>query len=238
VRLNNVTMPEAFQLKVAGKIDVLASSVTEDPIYFVIRRETGNVLVLTVDLDQGDLPLRTTFPIMMTNAISWFAGSKGELRESLASGSITQIELPGAEAKTPSTPQPDEKSDAIVRVPDSKDKSDRSEIVLQDPHGKTYPLPDSSDVATIGPLDQTGIWSLVQSGEKGKVADNVKPLGEIACNLHNPRESDLRLTHQSETSSQPLTAGFGGRPVWFYGLVCVWLLFGVEWYLYQRRWMS
>lgn len=234
VRLNNVVMPEAYQLKISGKTEVLAAAVTEDPIYFVIRREAGNVLVLTADLDQGDLPLRTAFPIMITNAIGWFAGSKGELRESLASGSVTQIELPGAVSETRLVPE----SSAVTPIVESSDRAASGELVLRDPHGKTYPLPAGADVTTIGPLDQTGIWSIVPLAENGEVSPEAKPLREIACNLHNPRESDLRLTQQTQSQLQQRSASFGGRPVWFYGLVCVWLLIGVEWYLYQRRWMS
>jgi hypothetical protein len=28
------------------------------------------------------------------------------------------------------------------------------------------------------------------------------------------------------------------RPVWFYLIALAWLLAAVEWYLYQRRWIS
>jgi hypothetical protein len=33
-------------------------------------------------------------------------------------------------------------------------------------------------------------------------------------------------------------AGFGGRPLWYILIMVAWALAGVEWYLYQRRWIS
>ena len=47
-----------------------------------------------MNLDQGDLTFRTAFPIMATNALAWFAGQSGELRESLATGAVTEVALP------------------------------------------------------------------------------------------------------------------------------------------------
>src|SRR5438445_4284086 len=84
VRLDNVLMPEARKLTLASsaaKPHILAAALTGEPLYCAIERSEGKVLVLTVNLDQGDLPLRTAFPIMATNALAWFAGERGELRE-------------------------------------------------------------------------------------------------------------------------------------------------------------
>ncbi len=69
VRLDNVLMPEARQLKItAPKFQALATSLTNDPLYASIDRPEGKVLVLTVNLEKGDLPLQTAFPIMVANA--------------------------------------------------------------------------------------------------------------------------------------------------------------------------
>src|SRR5262245_28996377 len=87
LRLDNVLMPEAKKLgwtTAAGKPQVLAGSVTGDPLYALIDRPAGKVLVLTVNLDQGELPFRTAFPIMVSNALNFFAGNAGELREAFA----------------------------------------------------------------------------------------------------------------------------------------------------------
>src|SRR5262249_51168258 len=90
VKLENVFMQEARKLTVAEdvKAQVLAAALNGEPIYCALDRPEGKLLVLTVNLEKGDLPLRTAFPIMVTNALAWFSGNKGELRESLAAGAI------------------------------------------------------------------------------------------------------------------------------------------------------
>ena len=58
VRLDNVLMPEACQLKTNGKPAVLAQTATDEPLYFAVEQDERKLLVLTVNLDRGDLPLK------------------------------------------------------------------------------------------------------------------------------------------------------------------------------------
>ena len=218
VRLDNVLMPEARRLKMTGEVHVLAQSVSADPIYSVVSRPKGNLLVLTVNLDRGDLPLRTAFPILMSNALGWFAGTKGELRESLATGSVAKIGL--LESAQPA---------------DSPGHSATANTVLQSPDGRALPLPNSETEVAIGPLDRCGVWRIAR--ESGTPPDMTQ-LTQIACNLTNREESDLRVPEDLDTKQTIRTADFGGRPVWFYLVATAWLLMGVEWFLYQRRWIS
>src|SRR5207237_1252437 len=76
---------------------VLAGSVTGDPLFVLIDRPEGKVVVLTVNLDLGDLPFRTAFPILAMNTLGFFTGS-GELRESLPTGATAEVTLPAAGA--------------------------------------------------------------------------------------------------------------------------------------------
>jgi hypothetical protein len=212
-------MPEARQLKLnAPKVQVLATSLTNDPLYAAIDRPEGKVLVLTVNLEKGDLPLQTAFPIMVANALGWFAGTKGELRESLSTGAVTDLELPPS-------------ADAA-----------RGGLALLAPDGRSRPLPVSGNKVTVGPLDQCGVWSIVRPssdaskvGAKGQEAP--KPLLEVACNLASRPESDLRSPLPT-TSRASLVSGFGGWPIWVALCAVALALAGLEWYLYQRRWIS
>jgi hypothetical protein len=210
VRLDNVLMPEARKLTftaAAGKPHVLAGALTGEPLYVALDRPEGKVVVLTVNLGLGDLHLRTAFPIMATNALNWFAGGRGELREALATGATTEVALPPAAA-----------GDWLLRAPD----------------GQTRKLPPGVARTTVGPLDQCGVWSVVAP------TLDAKPILEIACNLANRGESDLRPPEAlpAATAETGVAAGFTGRPVWFYLIAAAWLLAAVEWYLYQRRWIS
>jgi hypothetical protein len=210
VRLDNVLMPEARKLTftpAAGKPQVLAATLTGDPLYAAIDRPDGKVLVLTVNLDKGDLPLRTAFPILAANALGWFAGTKGELREALATGATTEVTLPAR-------PEGD--------------------FLLRSPDGPARPLPPGVRRTIIGPLDRCGVWSVVPA------AEGAPPVQEIACNLTNPAESDLRPPELPGTLTAEAAApsGLAGHPLWFYLLAAGFVLVTAEWYLYQRRWIS
>jgi hypothetical protein len=209
VRLDNVLMPEARKLtftETAGKPQVLAAALGSEPLLCALDRSEGKVFVLTVNLDKGDLPLRTAFPILVTNALGWFTGGRGELREALATGSVTEITLP------------DTAGEYLLRAPD----------------GQTRKLPPGVKRTTVGPLDQCGVWSV------GANTPDAVPVQEIACNLANRDESDLRPPESlPSVSDEPVRAlGFAGRPIWFYLLAAGFLLIVAEWYLYQRRWIS
>src|SRR5207244_2636705 len=94
VRLDNVLLPEAKQITPIEGAKPLVMALSGDPLYFTIEQPDRKVLVLAVNLDQGDLTFRTAFPIMATNALAFFAGQSGELRESLAAGSVSEVVLP------------------------------------------------------------------------------------------------------------------------------------------------
>ena len=266
-RLDNVLMPEARKLTLAEDVTVqrLASAVTGDPLYFAIERPSGKVLVLTVNLDEGDLPLRTAFPIMVTNALAWFAGHRGDLRESLATGCVSELNfdelkqsMEGPTAPSPGnpgegwgaglrrvsqTPHPN----PLPGVP-GRGGSSESRLELVAPDGSRRPLPVHSSKVTIGPFDRCGVWSVVdendvKNGKKNDSADDAMKqmtLLELACNLANRDETDIRPPQAmlDRRDDEPSLAGFGLRPIWFYLIAAAWLLATVEWFLYQRRWIT
>src|SRR5207247_8666739 len=151
----------------------LVTALSGDPLYFSLEQPGRKLLVLSVNLDQGDLTFRTAFPIMATNALAWFAGQSGELRESLAAGAVTEVSLPAA-------------SGADI-------------LVCQTPSGKTLPLPAGAAKAAIGALDQCGIWQITKSIAPGATH---APILELACNLANRTDSDLRVPEKL-VKSQP-----------------------------------
>jgi hypothetical protein len=220
VRLDNVLLPEAKQLIPAGGAKPLVTALSGDPLYFAVEQPGRKALVLTVNLDQGDLTFRTAFPIMATNALAWFVGQSGELRESLASGSVHELALPPTNG---------------ADIP-----------VCQTPSGKILPLAATATKAVIGPLDECGVWQVRsdvrETSSSPLKADRTRsvPTTEFACNLANRAESDLRVP-ESLLKTKPaaaLAADWFTRPIWFYLVLAAWLLATVEWFLYQRRWIS
>jgi hypothetical protein len=235
VRLDNVLMPEARRLSFSGTHQVLAGSIGEEPIYVAVdRRQRGKLLVLTANLDKGDLPLRTAFPILMTNAISWFQGDKGELREALATGRTLEVDLESLVQSGGA---------GAVSASSAATGADVEPLVLREPGGPTRPLPSGVTKTTIGPLDQCGVWSIERQGEAQNISQNPSPGDagpklEIACNLANRIESDLRRPELTSSPVQADLLGIGGRPIWFYLTLAALILIALEWYLSQRRWIS
>lgn len=238
VKLQNVLMPEARQLKVKGRFEVLAEALTGDPLYFTVHRPQGKLAVLTVNLDLGDLPLRTAFPIMMTNLLGWFAGTKGELREAIAAGTTTQVELPRQNQSVVTLVGT---SIAATQASPIDTNAGQDEWLLQAPDESVRPLPPDVSETTVGPLDQCGVWSVV-AGKDGQplLAEGTPApvILQLACNMANSQESDIRVKDMSQEQPSMLQAGLGSRPIWFYLLAAAWILTAIEWWLYQRRWVG
>ena len=105
----------------------------------------------------------------------------------------------------------------------------------------------------IGPLDECGVWQIRSAVKEASSApvksdgtrsvpttDERSPIVEFACNLASRAESDLRVP-ENLLKAEPtaaLAAGWFSRPIWFYMVLAAWLLATVEWFLYQRRWIS
>jgi hypothetical protein len=223
VRLDNVLMPQARKLTFKSKPRVLAGALSGDPIYAALQREEGKVLVLTVNIDEGDLAFRTAFPILVTNSLGWFAGESGELRESLTTGSVTQVTLSKDQVPANATlkllgPDGTETPLALPSTPKAS--------------GDDPPAAAERQL-TIGPLQHAGVWQ-VTATEENQPAEVIE---ELACNLASAAEADLRTPEawrQTSVEERGIAAWFT-RPLWFYLAIAAWLLTTVEWFLYQRR---
>jgi hypothetical protein len=214
VRLDNVLMPEARKLTftpAAGTPQVLAATVTGDSLFALIDRPEGKVVVLTVNLDFGDLPFRTAFPILAMNTLNFFAGSQGELREALPTGATVEFALPTASTGV-------------------------GAYLLRAPDGSTRKLPSGSTKTTIGPLDQCGIWSVVPDAKDAVPITEfaVNLMNKAESDLRPPEG----LEASKNAAEAGLSGGFFGGPAWWYLTGFALCLAVTEWYLYQRRWIS
>jgi hypothetical protein len=228
VRLENVRMPEARRVRFTddSTAKVVVRTASGDPLLAVIERPETKVLLLTVNLDEGDLPLRTAFPILMSNALHWLTGNQGELRETLTTGAMMELD---------------------VRSLLTDNQIDSRGLRLVAPDSRRSPLPVGRERLTIGPLDQCGIWRVeadigVSDGQRTSDvnAASVEPLLELACNLANREESDIRVRVDArERPPEMLSSGlFGNRPLSIWLVAVVWGLMLVEWWACQRRWLE
>ena len=144
---------------------MLATSLTGDPLLCAFDRPEGKVLVLTVNLDKSDLPLQTAFPILVSNALAGSPAAKGELRESLAAGAVTEVELPA--------PGRGQASGCCDR-----------------PTAGRRPLPRGARQGDDRPARP--LRHLERRPRPGTSRDATSRRLELACNLASRQESDLR----------------------------------------------
>jgi von Willebrand factor type A domain/Aerotolerance regulator N-terminal len=247
VRLTNVLFPEARAIDFQVDIKPLIKTPLDETLLCHIRRPSGDILVLNVDLDQGDLPLRIAFPVLMKNAVEWFQGNQGELQPALATGQSTTVQLPIAKIQpgqiTPDEPSPSSTGSAtgaIEVVSAKKNDEERVDLLLQSPSGKTIPLAYEQSTAMISQLTECGLWTIGTRADLDSATrflTNIEdlPLVRLACNLCNREESDLTPRVALQTTDSLGMVRLGGRSIWFY-LALIGLIIGaVEWWLYQRR---
>ncbi len=180
VRLDNVLFPDARELNFAVEAEMLIKTPLDEPLLSYIRRPNGEVLVLNVDLDVGDLPLRIAFPVLMKNAVEWFQGNQGELQPALATGEPATIQLPRVQVKNdaPSTQSSSNTSSsepALVKTDElvSENADEKIEVIaankteeqldsflLRSPSGEQTPLARDESTATLAMLNHCGIWTI------------------------------------------------------------------------------
>ncbi len=256
VRLDNVLFPDARVLNFTAPAELLIQDPLDQPLLARLRRPGGDAVVLTCSLEKGDLPLRIAFPVLMKNMMEWFQGNSGELRPAVASGQMLSIHLATAPA-TPSThqtlpPTAAQDDTAAITVVASAAAETTEDMVLVSPSRQTIPLATTDEQVTIGPLLETGLWTVRPANQQPSPAppprddatsraDNLpSPVDDprvvrVACNLVDAAESDLRPRAELTDMEGRSLLTLGGQSLWFYLTVLATGLIVTEWWLYQRR---
>ena len=222
VHLLNLTIPGARAVipKEAFKehFHHLAETPEEFPIYTHYQSPGQSILVLSVDLKRSDLPLRTAFPILVSQALIHFRGSGGELEKAYSTGEPVRVAL----------------ADSRIRAGDNEPRTSVNDhILLRSPSGIEQHFPVKSGIVSLGMLPECGIWELWET-------EGETPLKRIACNLVHDETSNLRLAPDLFYKQTPDTAALrsGTRPIWFWLALAGLLLTIADWLLYQRRWVG
>ncbi len=227
VRLTNVVLPGAREMEFTDNATPLLTSADGTTLMASLVRPQGRMVVLSVELDSGDLPLRIAFPVLMTNAVNWFLSRDGELQPALSTGKLLDVTCSASEG---------------------------SDWVWVDIDGDVHPATTSEMTATVGPIDKVGLIevgsrrdvtakqlaSQQQEQDSGEAADTnksalaTKDLYQFAVNLSDAAESDLRPQIE-DAKAQDIRFGSGARSIWFYLTIIAFGLVIGEWFLYQRR---
>lgn len=252
VRLDNVLFPDARLLNFTAEAEPLIRDPLDQPLLARLRRTGGDAIVLTCSLEKGDLPLRIAFPVLMQNAVEWFQGHSGELRPAVASGGMTSIDVATSPADkgagaTSAEKLPDTAADVVV-VEQAVAEGKR-EWILTGPSRRPVPIAASNEQVTIGPLLETGLWTVRPAPDEGEAvpettasdataaadSDDDSGIFRVACNLVDAAESDLRPRGQLAGIESVRLFALGGRSLWFYLTIMAAGLIATEWWLYQRR---
>jgi hypothetical protein len=225
------------QLQLPAGAQVLAATYSGEPVYAIVPHEQGEVLVLNLDVQEGDFPWRTEFPLLMANAVNWLAGQSAEFQASYATGDV--VSLVGSTAAI---------SELAGNAPVHQ-LGGGGARQIRTPAGERLVAAAGQPITQLGPLHQAGIWTLWPAhGPLDAAASNAEqtepptdqsaraPLVRLGCNVVNPHESNLLAPQREGTQLAGLSAS--GQPWWFYLIATGLLLLAVEWWLYQRRWIS
>jgi len=251
VRLDNVLFPGARQMTFTGEAEPLIQDPLDGPLFARLKRPGGDAVVLACNLEQGDLPLRIAFPVLMKNTIEWFQGNTGELRPAMTTGEMLAVDVStvrdGQLAAPTESVMPT--SEVVqVQAVEEANKQAAQPLELVSPSRQITPLARTGEQVTLGPLLETGLWTVrpasSASGRPELTPTATKSEGDetnvesdifIACNLVDPAESDLRPRGELEVVQGRSLAILGGQSLWFYLTLVAALLIAGEWWLYQRR---
>ena len=132
VSLEQIIVRQARALGPRGGLVLLRS--LETPVAAMWWREGHKVLAVSIDLERSDLPLRTTFPIFVANAIRWFEETTTASFGSFQTGNL-----------------------ATLRARRT------SGLVAMDPEGNPVPVSETSGQVQAGPLESVGIYTLADA---------------------------------------------------------------------------
>lgn len=242
IRLDNVLLPEARRIDFSETSKTLVATVTGETVYAQLNRPTGTCLVLSVNLERSDLAFRTAFPILITNALNWFAGQPGELQPSLAGGQLAKLNDLSFDSGDLATDQLTQQRDASAAPPVDEMSIRELGLRLVSPAGDETPVVSQQ----VGPLNKVGLWDIVRTrrvdGEEGKdgggSGDEAQPVQQVAVNLADSNESDLRPAEgaiESMAGEATLASAWLSRPTWYYLILAATIFCALEWSWYQRR---
>jgi hypothetical protein len=199
--------------------DRVLASMLKQPL-MVARQETtlGGVrrsVAIGMDLRQSDLPLRVAFPVLLMNALDWFAGDVDDDMGSRKTGQFWRIPL---------------------RKLGKDGKAERVQVragataVLVRPDGVPLSVPVSEGFA-LHYGQKVGFYE-IRSDEAGA--------RQFAANLSDPNESQIRIQRELSIGGVKLAAPAPGeqalkRTLWPYLLLLVMAIFALEWWSYHRR---
>ncbi|HEX4463002.1 MAG TPA: VWA domain-containing protein, partial [Polyangia bacterium] len=198
----NIAKASTFALEPG---DVAVASSFKQPI--IVARDKGGrkTVAFGFELQRSDLPLRVAFPILLINALDWFAGSDGGLLASYATGHTWRL------------PAPPGATSLAVQAPDGE----RAEAPVHD--GRASYLGRHVGFYSVGAPGQTPrqLAANLADAHESAIAPNrtLTPEGRDGKPLVAPEPGRIGVR----------------REIWGYLVLAALMLALVEWWTYNRR---
>ncbi|HPH26090.1 MAG TPA: VWA domain-containing protein [Pseudomonadota bacterium] len=221
VSLGDVNMSRSSVFRPLPGDRVLASMVKQ-PL-MLAREESGpsghlrRSVALGFDTRQSDLPLRVAFPVLLMNALDWFAGELDDDLGSYRTGQTWRVPIVGAQQGRRSG-RPDAQALQLTSA------------TLMLPAGDVVPVPVYEGQALYYG-QQAGFYALRAGAAPVLWAANLSDLGESAVRLRTELKLGDRLL-PSPDAGQPTLR----RELWPLLVLLALVLMWLEWWSYHRRW--
>lgn len=198
----------------AARGEVALATAVRDPIIAARRDAAHKLLVFGFSLPaQGrnaatDLPLRVAFPLLLVNALDWFAGDGADLHTTYTTGTLHRI---------------------AVDVPAG------AGLEVTDPLGHSARVPTNAGLASLVPM-HTGVYQLTvrdRSGAPGSTMDLAANLVDPQESAIAPIAKPTLFG--KELIGPPQFGVHRRQRVWWYLVLAVAALLIVEWWTYHRR---
>lgn len=223
LQLEDIAINAASDVILTDKVNTIVSSLEGQPLLATYEAGNTKVLMLAVQLGRSDLPLRSSFPILLTNALNWLTESSPQL-------------LPQADTKAPITVAVQRQSSRKL----ASSTSDTTTWYVETPDRQSQAVAVVDGAANLGQLTQVGVHALRASSTVSASADSTPTTQDsilLPCNLVSRQES--RLNQQPKTlDDRNLTSVTTIQRHWDLQqilLVLVMLIVIAECWLWHRR---
>ncbi|MBP9087196.1 MAG: VWA domain-containing protein [Kofleriaceae bacterium] len=202
--------------------EIALATAVRDPIVVAKRSAGQKMLLFGFSLPAPgrdaatDLVLRVAFPLLLVNALDWFAGDDADLLTTYVTGRIQRVALDGAIGL--------------------------NAVEITAPDGTALVAPVMDGLASFY-APHVGFYQLMLRDPNGVAATAAAapaPVLALAANLASASESDIAPSAELKLGQQTLQApeafaATRSQKLWIYFIMFAGLLMAVEWITYHRR---
>lgn len=209
VLLNDVNFIDSGVFAIdPGRGDVVLASYVRDPIIAARREGSRKIVAFGFSLSSTDLTMRVAFPLLLVNALDWFAGDDADLITTYRTGHRFRVPLDGVF----------DVPEVEVELPNSR----RTRAPVTEGHASFYG-------------HTIGIHRLT-AREGGQVVAQIELAANLANPGESQVAPERTLTLGGKTLAAP--EGFrvtARRSLWLYLALAALGLLCIEWLTYHRR---